>query len=195
MADKINYLKKGKDRIQNADALLFDLDGTLISTDYANFLSYKKALEHVKNSSVNIAYDSTKRLNRTEIKNLFPDLSTGEFDLIIELKENLYHMYLDNTKLNSAVARNLDNLSQDVIVLVSHSRRARATMLLQYHNIIDKFTHRYCWEDIKCTNKFQYALSELNINPNYVIAFENDEAEIAEAISAGIPATNIIQVE
>ncbi len=194
MVDRIKHIEKWGDAIKKADALLFDLDGTLIDTDYANFLSYKEAVERVKKSSAKLVYDSTQRLNRTEIRKLFPDLSAAEFISIIRLKESLYYKHLDKTKLNSAIARTLDNVSQSAIVLVTNSRRARANMLLAYHNITDKFTHRYYWEDIRSINKFQYALSELNINPHLVVAFENDEVEIASAISAGMPAANIIQV-
>ena len=35
-------------RIKADSILFFDLDGTLVDTDYANFLSYKKAIEFVK---------------------------------------------------------------------------------------------------------------------------------------------------
>ena len=41
-------------KIDIDNILLFDMDGTLINTDYANFLSYKYAIQKVCGSQINI---------------------------------------------------------------------------------------------------------------------------------------------
>ncbi len=45
MKNKLSNLKEWRQKIRNSDLLIFDLDGTLIDTDYANFLSYKAAIK------------------------------------------------------------------------------------------------------------------------------------------------------
>ena len=44
----------------------------------------------------------------------------------------------------------------------------------------------------KKINKFQKAILKLGITPNHIIAFENEESEIADAREAGITIINPI---
>ncbi|MBS1571678.1 MAG: hypothetical protein JST62_04675 [Bacteroidetes bacterium] len=53
--------------------LFFDMDGTLIDTDLANFLSYKKAINSVTKSDNNLTYNPDKRFNRSNLKNAGPN--------------------------------------------------------------------------------------------------------------------------
>jgi FMN phosphatase YigB (HAD superfamily) len=39
-------------------------------------------------------------------------------------------------------------------------------------------------------NKFKYVLSKLNVPPNIVVVFDNEETEIEEAKNAGIKIIN-----
>lgn len=194
MIDEIDYLKAWEQKKQKVSSLFFDLDGTLINTDYANFLSYKKAIEQVNKTHLSMIFEPTKRITRTEVRTLAPDLSGEEYEKVIGIKEKLYRLHLSATKINKNVVDMLDKFSNKKIILVTKSSQERATLLLRYHNIIDKFTHIYCKENIMNANKFQCVLSALCISPEFVAVFENDESEVDAAILAGIPADNIFKV-
>lgn len=194
MANKAEYIQKLENKLNRAKALLVDLDGTLVSSDYANYLSYKRAIEQVISSNVDFSYDTAVRITRDVVRDAFPDLSQDDIDQVVEKKENLYHLYLSETKLNKAIDEILDKYSSKEIVLVTNSRRERAVMLLTYHNVIDKFTHKYYKDDIGSANKFQYVLSLLHMSSDSVILFENSKSEIDQAVSLGISPTNIIEV-
>ena len=43
-------------------------------------------------------------------------------------------------------------------------------------------------------NKFENALKTLELEPQMIIVFENEQFEIDEAVKAGIPIENIISV-
>jgi len=83
----------------------------------------------------------------------------------------------------------------NITVLVTHSHKDRAVMILKYHRIFDKFTYKFYQEneENRNINKFEYALKYLNIPATSVIVFENEDIEINKAITANIPMKNIIK--
>ncbi len=194
MTDKIENTGGLKQKILKAKALFFDLDGTLIDTDYSNFLSYKKAIEQVKKSPVNLVINPDKRITRRNIRAFVPDLNDEEYDKVIEIKEKLYSSNLHAAELNGAVANMLDEYSDKKLILVTNGRQERADLLLSYFYLSDKFTRKYYRENMTSDNKYQDVLSSLRIDASLVFVFENDESKIAAAVAAGIPSENILKV-
>lgn len=192
--EKINNLKEWEQKIRKADVLVFDLDGTLINTDYANFLSYKAAIEQIIKPRLNLNFNPSKRITREVIRAFVPDISEENFKKIIKIKESLYSDYLNETKLNRGTADILDKFQNKDIVLVTNSRRKRVNLLLTHHDITDKFTYKYYRENMTSANKFQHVLSVLKISGSFVVVFENNESQIELAISAGVPSENILKV-
>lgn len=180
--------------VSDETVLFFDLDGTLVDTDYANFLAYRKAVDCVTKSVHDIVYDADRRFNRTVLKNALPNLTETEYQLIISQKEKYYADYLPETKLITETAKILYNYAtSNTIVLVTNCREDRALETLNYHNLTDKFTYlffRQLGEDGLKINKFQNAITSLGIPPELIIAFENEATEIADAQQAGIKIIN-----
>ena len=110
--EKWNRRMELKDKlIQDLDSKItadtvffFDMDGTLVVTNLANFLSYKKAVQSVTKSNHDLTYNSNKRFNRSCLKNAIPNLSENEYERIIQEKEEYYNDFLTETKLNVEIA-------------------------------------------------------------------------------------------
>lgn len=172
----------------------FDLDGTLVDTNLANFLSYKRAIESVTTSEVNLTYNPDKRFNRSSLKNAIPNLSEMEYEKIIQGKELYYCDFLPETKLNKEIAEILYKYSEtNKTALVTNCRKDRALTTLNHFGLTDKFNnifYRQFADNEEKINKFQTAISVLKISPKSVIAFENEEAEIVDARNAGIQIIN-----
>lgn len=170
--------------------LFFDMDGTLIDTDLANFLSYKKAINSVIKSDHNLTYNPDKRFNRSNLNNAVPNLTESEYERIIQEKEEYYNDFIHETKLNTEIANILFKYSKtNKTVLVTNCRKDRAMTTLKYFGLDDKFSNIFCREfddNGNKINKFQNAILKLGVPPNFVIAFENEESEIADAQKAGI---------
>ena len=183
-------------KIASDTILFFDMDGTLVDTDFANFLSYKKAIQSIIQIDNDILYNPNERLNRGLLKKVVPNLTESEYEQIIQQKEENYTEYLPQTKLNNLVADILIKYSQThKTVLVTNCREDRALMTLNYHNLTDKFNNLFFRELSKNTsriNKFQNAILSLGISPKLIIAYENEESEIIDAINAGIQYINPI---
>ncbi len=174
------------------------MDGTLIDTKLANFLSYKKAIEIIMENNDNLMYDPDERFNRDTLKKICPNLNLNKYNQIIQTKERLYIKYLSKTKLNKKIANILSKYNEtNVIVLVTNCRKKRVIATLKYHNLVDRFNYKFfnTLTNNKNTNKYKNVINLLNFLPINIIVFENEKSEIRKAISAGILEKNIIKVK
>lgn len=183
----------------NSDTVLFfDMDGTLIDTDFANFLSYQEAIKSVIQSETEIQYVPNERFNRTTLNKVVPSLTEEKLDEIIKQKEFNYNKHLTQTKLNKSVSHILIKYSKtNKTVLVTNCREDRALLTLEYHKLIDKFSHLFfkqLGDKDNRVNKYKNALNSLSLSAQTVIAFENEKIEIEDAKLAGIPIDNIISL-
>ncbi|MEC4005930.1 HAD hydrolase-like protein [Flavobacterium sp. SUN052] len=194
-----NQPKKDIDLKINADTILFfDMDGTLVDTDFANFLSYKNAIQSVIQTDKDIPYNPNERFNRASLKKVVPNLTETDYEKIIQQKEENYKEHLSQTKLNKSVADILIQYSKtNKTVLVTNCREDRALMTLNYHNLTDKFSNiffRQISDDTNRINKYKNALTSLSLSAQTVIVFENEKPEIEDAIFAGISINNILSL-
>lgn len=197
MGKTLDALRKLDLRINNQNILFFDMDGTLVDTNFANFLSYKRAVQHLRGLNIDIPYDRSERFNRELLKKAIPNLSKMEYEKIIQFKNKLYKEYLSETKLNDLGADILKKYSiTNKTILVTNCRKERAVMTLEHHGLINSFSHKLYRPKIrnKKNNKYEYALSSLKISPASVVVFEKEEKEINAAIFAGILHENIISI-
>lgn len=183
-------------KITSETVLFFDMDGTLVDTNLANILSYKKAIISVTKSNHDLTNYSNKRFNRSSLKNAVPNLTEDEYERIIQEKETFYYDFLNETKLNYETAEILLKYSKtNKTVLVTNCRKERALTTLKHFELENKFSdvfYREFSDNGEKINKFQNAILKLGIPPNLVIAFENEAIEIEDAKKAGIQ--NIIEI-
>lgn len=197
--EKTNEIKKHiAINIKPDSILFFDMDGTLIDTDFANYLSYKKAIQSVTNNKIDVPYNPIERFDRSLLKKLLPNLTETEYEKIIKRKEEYYQGHLSYTKLNKLVVDILVQYSKtNKTILVTNCREDRALMTLNYHGLTDKFDNfffRKFSNNNQKINKFQNTISALGISAKSVVAFENEETEIADAKQAGIEIINLITI-
>jgi beta-phosphoglucomutase-like phosphatase (HAD superfamily) len=183
-------------RITKDTILFFDMDGTLVDTNFANYLSYKMAIRSVV--QMDIAYNPNERFSRVSLKRIAPNQAEKDYDMIIRQKEANYKDYLSQTKLNKSVADILLNyFKTNKTVLVTNCREDRAIMTLNYHELADKFSNlffRQTSESENRINKYKNAMTSLRLTAQNVLVFENEKKEIEDAILAGISVNNILSI-
>ena len=127
--------------------LFFDMDGTLVDTNLANFLAYKKAIFSVTGKDYELTYNSDIRINRSNLKNYVSNLSGSDYQKIIQEKEEYYNDFVQETRINSETADILLKYSKtNKTVLVSNCRKDRAMTTLKHFGLEDLFCHILCRE-------------------------------------------------
>ena len=120
--------------------LFFDMDDTLINTNFANFLSYQKAFFAVTHAKLNANYHPKQSFNRKALKKAAPHLNQQTYDNVIQEKERLYHEFLVETELNNP---NFSDYTTDTVnhllLIYSGYDGYYATSLC--HELIYKYIH------------------------------------------------------
>lgn len=177
-----------------ADAVVFDLDGTLIESDFANFLSYKAALEKIVCPLPQLTFNPRIRMTREIIMTIIPSICEEDLAKVVKEKERLYKMYLSKTAINVQVAKILDLSVGKEVILATSSLRERADLLLAHHGLADKFTRKYYKEENDLRSKYQQVLSEMRRDNESIVVFENEQLAIELALSAGFGTESVIMV-
>ena len=172
-----------------------DMDGTLVDTDYANYLSYRHAVIEVTRGKHDVEF-SGERLNRESLKKRLPSLTAAQCEVIASRKAEYFTEFLSETRLNTALANLITKYSgTNKTVLVTCCREKRAVETLRHHKLLECFTRLICWEALPqggSSNKYESALSLMGASPEAVLIFENDIADIENGVLAGVPRRNII---
>ena len=172
-----------------------DMDGTLVDTDYANYLSYRQAVIEATCGKHDVEFTG-ERLNREGLKNQLPFLTATQYEVIAALKAEYFTKLLSETRLNAALANLIARCRRmNETVLVTCCRRKRAMDTLRHHNLLERFSQFIFWENLhqgESSNKYESALGITGANPETVLVFENDIADVEKALLAGVPRKNII---
>ncbi len=194
MVEDLRVTKKKYKSITSDMILFFDMDGTLVDTDYANFLAYQQAILSIIKYDVCLNYNSNFRLTRNSLKLAVPSLLETECQKIIQEKEGIYHQFLSvNILYQEHVNIAVEYSKSNKIILVTNSYRVRAMEILNYFNLTKYFDEIFCRESMvenNKFNKFENAILKLGVSPKKIIVFENEESEILLAIKAGIEIIN-----
>ena len=178
--------------ISSSNILLFDLDGTLLETDLANFYSYKKACYEVLGITLSLPYT---RFDYRFLKDFLKQFNIDDTLMLrIKVLKDLYYKdFIFLTKINEYIKNVLVGaFKTNKTILVTNANKNRVSMLLDHHSLSCYFSHIFI---NKKQNKFSNLLNFYNLNPKKIILFENEKTEIQKAISVGILAENIVEVK
>lgn len=170
--------------------VLFDLDGTLIETDKANFLAYHKATLEV--CGINISM-TNGRFTRENLS-LYHDINENEIAEIVKRKQKYFLGFVDETRPLPTLSI-LQHLNDTHNILLTYCSACRLLPILNHYGIMHLFSQVYYKECYNGVSKFEYMKSVNDYSPESAIVFENEVFSIREAVRSGIPAENIFQIQ
>lgn len=177
--------------------IIFDLDGTLIDTFEANYISYKDAFGKYGYEIDRIEFKKVFGQNIKEfIKVFVPDYNSELLKNIHEIKKQLYKNYLHYTRVNNFLIDIINNLSSRYyFAICTSASRESCFDLLNFHNIVDKFDLILTREDVINSKPnseiFEKCIEYFNIDKNNVIIFEDSEIGLKAALDTN---TNVLRV-
>lgn len=177
-----------------AEVIVFDLDGTLVDSDYANFLAYEDAVTHILSKHIKLDFSQSIRITRESLKELIPNITDKQLNDISSYKERIYYKYLSKTKVNSKLIQIIAQFQGKEFVLATDSRRCRAELLLNHHGLIGKFSRKIFRDDEDQRDKYARLMSVIPKERTPIFVFENDGDSIELAIACGIGRDQIIDV-
>lgn len=177
--------------------VLCDMDGTLVDTDYANYLSYRRALMEETCGTHDFEF-ADERCDRNSLKKRFPSLTSSQLKRIANRKSEYFKEFLPETRLNAALAILIKNYrAKNTMVLVTCCREKRAVEVLKHHKLLELFSRLICLEDLSqsaLSNKYEIAITLLEVRKEAVFVFDNDDGCIEAAVMAGVPKGNVCRV-
>jgi beta-phosphoglucomutase len=194
-----NFSRLVADKVKQDSILIFDMDGTLIDTDFANYISYNKAIQFVLHNTLDIPYNKDFRFNKKSLQKLLPTIGAEKITEIVHVKNYYYKQYLYCTQL---IPKTFEIVKQycltHQLLLVTKAKYDRALQTLQYHGVdslFDKIVTKPNSLNAQYKNKYDTALQLHSLNAEDVIVFENEKTEINDALLAGINKQNIIKIK
>lgn len=171
--------------------LVSDFDGTLVDTFKANFLAYQKVL-FVKGIKLTLSdYSKMFGLRFNEFMQELGIKDDEEIGDIRRYKAICYPDYFQEIKLNKPL---LDFLSASkdsgkFIALATTAQRANVLNILEYFNIVDKFTYLLTGEDVKYAKPhpecYLKTMEYFSVSSGNTLIFEDSEVGIAAAKRSG----------
>jgi beta-phosphoglucomutase len=173
-------------------ALLFDLDGTLVDTREANFLAYRDAFAESGHELTPEQFETTwGRDSRDFIPDLLPGVQPAEVDGIRAAKSRLYAAELHRTTVNDALVAFLRLMAPTHrTALVSTAKSGNGRQILEVHGLTSLFDVVVWGDEVQRSKPdpegYLRALDLLGVDAARSLAFEDSETGRQAAVAAGL---------
>ncbi len=184
-------------------AVIFDLDGVLVSTDELHFIAWNKIAHEEGIYFDKYINEKLRGVSRLESLNIILKNTNKEFNEIEKMnlmtkKNNYYIELLSNLTSKDVlpgVLKLIKYLKENNIKIAVGSSSKNANIILEKIKLKDKFDAIVDGNEIKYSKPnpevFLLAAQKLNINPINCLVIEDADAGIQAAISANMKTIGI----
>jgi len=176
------------------EALLFDLDGTLTHTDPLHFRVWQEKLKAYGLDITREFYDRhfTGRLNPDIVRDILPQLSVVEEQQLSESKEALFREWAIELRPLPGLLDLLDWAETQSLkmAVVTNAPRKNAAFMLEGLGLTQRLQPVILADELPQGKPhpmaYQQALTQLGVEPEQAIAFEDSTSGLKSAVGAGI---------
>ncbi|EGY29487.1 haloacid dehalogenase protein [Candidatus Regiella insecticola 5.15] len=181
-------------------ALLFDLDGTLVNTEWPNALAYTEAIRAFGGEiDPTIVRTQAVGLHWTQFLPKLLVIAGLEIDpqLVANRKRELYANYLNNLELNYALLDLIKVLREHVkIGLVTTASRQAVEAIDKVSGLFTLFNCVITGDDVAkakpAPEAYQLAASKLGLSPSECLIFEDSSSGVASAEAFGAQTLKVL---
>ena len=181
------------------NAILFDLDGTIVNTDPIHYQVWRDILLDYDVEIDEKIYKSrfSGRLNPEIIQDFLPHLSPQASDKLAEEKEARFREKAGEIKLTEGFSRLITLTQRHGIkrALVTNAPTKNAQFMLNILGLEETFDTVVIAEQEAAAKPdptpYRVALERLGVQPEQAIAFEDSRSGIHSAVGAGIPTIGV----
>jgi beta-phosphoglucomutase len=177
--------------------LLFDLDGTLVSTKEANYLSYKEAYQSIGIDMSRENYFKSFGLRFDDMVDIVsPGLSVTEKEKLKFEKSKSYKNNLKLTILNKVLFEIIKNSKSDIKkALITTASKANALEVLRFHHLSDLFDVCIFGEDVVLgkpdSECYDLVINLLELHPSECLIFEDSFVGVCAGSKSGANVLNV----
>ncbi len=184
--------------MQVIKVMFFDLDGTLCSTDEANFGAYAKALADEGFEFRREDFPKTNGLSSTEF---LPIVASGitpdAVQRVNQLKAKYYPDFMHMVKPNDELISFIRVMrGHNTMVLVTTAKRANGLHVLKAVGLLDAFDYMVFGDEVEHMKPhpeaYLKALAVSGTSPEDGIAFEDSDAGVRAANAAGLRVIKVL---
>jgi len=176
------------------EALVFDLDGTLVNTELLHYRSWRQAL--LENGVERITLETFLSFAGTSNERVAGDyISSHPIDksipqLVLE-KQDLYMDLIPEIELCSGVYQVIDRFrGKKTLAVASSSHEKEVHAILEAHDLLDSFSHIVCGDMVARQKPdpeiYLKTCTLMEIAPEHALAFEDSAHGLRAAKNAGM---------
>jgi len=176
------------------DALIFDLDGTMVDTDDLHFQAFNSFLGRF-GRSIGLDYFRSSIVggsNEAIMARLFPELETAQHRAFGDQKEAAFRAMVETLEPKPGLLRLLDWAAAQgiAIAVVTNAPRLNAELMLRAIGVRQRFDIVVLGDELPQPKPhplpYLTALDQLGVPAGAALAFEDSVSGIRAAVAAGI---------
>lgn len=184
--------------------LLVDFDNTLVFTNEANNLAYRRSIEDIaqmkmsdKQYQLVVSSMPDQRITATYLYEIISEILNTSLDVpkIATYKNKIYPAFISYIQKNDVLIRALENIKSNpeiTIILVTNANPRRVIPILDFFDLESLFERIFYTNN--SLDKYSLVISQLNLDPDDLIIIDDDQNQLNSAKLSGVSDIRLIKI-
>ncbi|QKJ69182.1 HAD hydrolase-like protein [Glaesserella parasuis] len=184
--------------------LLVDFDNTLVFTNEANNLAYRRSIEDIaqmkmsdKQYQLVVSSMPDQRITAAGLYEIISEILNTILDVpkIATYKNKIYPAFISYIQKNDVLIRALENIKSNpeiTIILVTNANPRRVIPILDFFDLENLFERIFYTNN--SLDKYSLVISQLNLDPDNLIIIDDDQNQLDSAKLAGVSDIRLIKI-
>ncbi|CAM2879336.1 HAD hydrolase-like protein [Glaesserella parasuis] len=184
--------------------LLVDFDNTLVFTNEANNLAYRRSIEDIaqmkmsdKQYQLVVSSMPDQRITAAGLYEIISEILNTILDVpkIATYKNKIYPAFISYIQKNDVLIRALENIKSNpeiTIILVTNANPRRVIPILDFFDLENLFERIFYTNN--SLDKYSLVISQLNLDPDNLIIIDDDQNQLDSAKLSSVSDIRLIKI-